>query len=805
MNANGTTTLQGKLQRSMVAVVLMVAFAALAAVVISSVVMARRTLTAIETRETGALAMRGRILGEATAQALSSLAADNAYSDIDRLLARVVQWDDMLVLAAYLTPSGTVWSYAGPGPVDIDKQARWRALGVPLAGGVSDEARSTIDGAPALIRQVPVRVDGEVAGTLVLGLSTRGVQSAIAEAKHAELVSATTSLGLMVVFILGSTTLVLGISRRLARALSRPLSELTVAASRVADPSRGSPEAVHVRTSDGEVSELAVAFNTMVERIAARERALARNEAELQAILSSLPDTLLVLDERLHLAALRSREGSSPMPGLGTRVGAPLREIVGERAADTLEPSARTALEDGRPSSNAVTMGVGVDALELETFATRFTTDGRTRVLLSLRDVTARRRLEAELRQSQKLDALGRLAGGVAHDLNNLLMVVHTALELLPEEETPERRAEIATDALGASSQAARLVKDMLTFARKRRVELASVDLHGILERVARMSERTFGNRIKLAVELGAFAANVNGDLSQLESAILNLAVNARDAMPSGGTLTLRTTQLPRRQALELGAPASTEAEVWVRVDVSDTGVGIPPEILSRLFEPFFTTKEEGRGTGMGLAAVYGAVQAHQGTVLVDSALGRGSTFSLLLPLASPAEVPANAVTERTPGEALNVLVVDDDPMVRAVIVRQLRQAGFSVALAAATAAEADAHFERDGATIDVALLDVNMPDCGGPELAVRLRQRDALLPVVFMSGVEPMSAQTATLGDAFLAKPFSLVTMREALYAAAHGERGSGRRSRKVAAVEAAPPAPRRASSGPQNAPHKD
>jgi signal transduction histidine kinase/CheY-like chemotaxis protein len=780
----------------MVIVVLMVAFAALGAVSISSLVTASRTLKAIETRQTEALGERGRLLAEATAEAVSSLAADNAYSDIDRLLARVMQGDDMIVLAVYLTPAGRVWSYFGPGAPDIDKPERWRALGLTVAGDKPAETRATIAGSPALVREVPVRVDREIVGVLVLGLSTRGVQSAIAEARHAEIVSAATSLALMVVFILASATLVVGISRRLARALSRPLSELTMAAARVAEPSRGSPRPVHVRTSDGEVSELAVAFNTMVGRIDARERALARNEAELQAILSSLPDTLLVLDGRLNLVALRSREGSSPMAGLGARIGAPLREVVGERAAETLEPSARAALEEGRSSSNAVTLGVGVDALELETFATRFTTDGRTRVLLSLRDVTARRQLEAELRQSQKLDALGRLAGGVAHDLNNLLMIVQTALEILPEEETAARRGEIAADALGASAQAARLVKDMLTFARKRRVELASVDLHGIIERVARMSERTFGSSIKLAVELGAFAANVNGDLSQLESAILNLAVNARDAMPNGGTLTLRSTRLARAQALEAGAPASADAEAWVRVDVADTGVGIPADVLGRLFEPFFTTKEEGRGTGMGLAAVYGAVQAHQGTVLVDSTPGRGSTFSLLLPLAAAPDVSA-AATPRPSTETVGVLVVDDDAMVRAVVVRQLGMAGFSVALSTGAAAEVEAYFKREGRAIDVALLDVNMPDCSGPELAARLRALDPSLPVVFMSGVEPNGPETAALGDAFLAKPFPLATLKEALYAAVNSERGRERRRQKLTAERrtATPtPAPRQA-----------
>jgi two-component system cell cycle sensor histidine kinase/response regulator CckA len=359
-------------------------------------------------------------------------------------------------------------------------------------------------------------------------------------------------------------------------------------------------------------------------------------------------------------------------------------------------------------------------------------------------------------------------------------MVVQTALELLPEEETPQRRTDIAADAISASAQAARLVKDLLTFARKRRVELASVDLHGVIERIARMSERTFGSRIKLVVELGAFSANVNGDLSQLESAILNLAINARDAMPDGGTLTLRTARLPRSQAVEAGAPAGTEAEAWIRVDVVDSGTGIRPDVIGRLFEPFFTTKEEGRGTGMGLAAVYGAVQAHQGTVLVDSAPGRGSTFSLMLPLTAAPEIPA--APAHAAGEALGVLVVDDDAMVRRVVARQLTQAGFRVVFAAGVAEEVEGFVRREGPTIDVALLDVNMPDCSGPALAERLRALDPSLPVVFMSGVDPMSPETATLGDAFLAKPFPLAALKEALHVASNGERGRERRRQEVA-----------------------
>jgi signal transduction histidine kinase/ActR/RegA family two-component response regulator len=783
----------------MVVVVLMVAAAALGAVSISSLVTARGTLAAIETRQTEALSERGQLLGETTAQAVAALAADNAFRDIDRLLARVVQDDSTLVFAAYVGPKGAAWSYVGPsgpgagaGAPEASKQERWKALGVALSGGVARETRASVQGEPVLVREVPVRIDREVVGTFVLGLSTRGVQRAIAEARHAEITSAATSLALMVVFILASATVVLGISRRLARTLSRPLSDLTQAASRVADPTRqkgsSEPPTLVGPAEDREVGELAVAFNTMVERIAARERALARNEAELQAILSSLPDTLVLLDEALRVVGVRSREGSSPMPGLGLR-GAWLDEVVGERAARILEPAARAALEEGRSSSSSVTLGAGVDALEVEAFATRFTTDGRTRVLLSLRDVTVRRRLEQELRQSQKLDALGRLAGGVAHDLNNLLMVIQTALELMREEETAERRAAVAADAMAASVQAARLVKDLLTFARKRRVELASVDLHGIIERVARMSERTFDRRIRVVVELGGFDASVNGDVSQLESALLNLTVNARDAMPDGGVLTLRTARLGPREASDAGAPEGTDAGAWVRVDVADTGTGISPDVIGHLFEPFFTTKEEGRGTGMGLAAVYGAVQVHQGTVLVDSALGRGSTFSLLLPLAEASR--GQSVTRpgrpAASGEELRVMVVDDDPMVRGVVVRQVTMAGFRSVGAGGSASEVEAFFGREGATVDVALLDVNMPDCSGPELARRLRVCDPTLPVVFMSGVDPMGTETAALGDAFLAKPFSLDQLKEALRIAAQGGRGVQRRERRFGVASSA------------------
>jgi methyl-accepting chemotaxis protein len=261
----------------MVIVVLMVAFASLVAVITSSLVTANRMLKAIETRETERLSERGRLLGAATAQALSTLAADNAYSDIDRLLAKTAQEDDQIVLAAYLTPAETVWSYFGPGPPGRAKQERWRAIGLTVESGGEVETRARIAGAPALVRQVPVRVDLEVVGTVVLGLSTRGVDSAIGDARHAEIVSTATSLGLMMIFILAPASIVVGLSRRFARALTRPLSELTVAASQVAGPSGGSPRPVKVRTSDAEVGELAIAFNTMVDRVGARDRALARH------------------------------------------------------------------------------------------------------------------------------------------------------------------------------------------------------------------------------------------------------------------------------------------------------------------------------------------------------------------------------------------------------------------------------------------------------------------------------------------------------------------------------------------------
>ncbi|MGH9261378.1 MAG: two-component system sensor histidine kinase NtrB, partial [Acidimicrobiales bacterium] len=262
-------------------------------------------------------------------------------------------------------------------------------------------------------------------------------------------------------------------------------------------------------------------------------------------------------------------------------------------------------------------------------------------LLLATQDVTARKRLEDELRQSQKLDAVGRLAGGVAHDFNNLLTGIIGYADLVRH--SPDTSPAIRQDAeaiLLAARRGADLTRNLLTFARRSATRLEPIDLHSVVLEVVELLERTFDRRIEISLNLEARPSTMVGDHSQLANALLNLALNARDAMGQGGRLSFATTiqsvdpEFCARHAGEL------EPRNHLVLKVSDTGIGMPPETVARAFEPFFTTKPPGKGTGLGLSMVYGTVKAHHGLVTVHSVPGAGTTFTIYLPLADTA-VPA--------------------------------------------------------------------------------------------------------------------------------------------------------------------
>jgi PAS domain S-box-containing protein len=375
-------------------------------------------------------------------------------------------------------------------------------------------------------------------------------------------------------------------------------------------------------------------------------------------------------------------------------------------------------------------------------------------------DVTDHLKLEAQLRQAQKMDAIGQLAGGVAHDFNNLLLGIMGNAELLEMTLPPESpEADYARDIQTASSRAAELTKQLLTFSRKGRMRTVQVDLHSIIAEVVSLLDRSIDKRIRIIQRLEASPAVVSGDLTQLHSAILNLAVNARDAMPEGGELTLVTRSVQLDESYGADRAEDITPGPYVEINVTDTGVGMDDDVQSHLFEPFFTTKEQGAGTGLGLASVYGCVKNHEGTIRVYSEPGRGSTFKVLLPL-SPEAATSAAAARRAPVHGHgHILVIDDEETVRRFTSRALTHLGYHVSCCS-DGEEGVEFFRANHAEIDLVILDLIMPKLSGDEVFNLLKAIDPDVRVLVASGFTRNGTADALISSGalgFLNKPFRL------------------------------------------------
>jgi two-component system cell cycle sensor histidine kinase/response regulator CckA len=378
-------------------------------------------------------------------------------------------------------------------------------------------------------------------------------------------------------------------------------------------------------------------------------------------------------------------------------------------------------------------------------------------------DVTAHRTLEEQYYQAQKMEAVGRLAGGVAHDFNNLLTVILGYCDLLLDErgEDAPDRSEIL-EIQKAGTNAVSLVRQLLAFSRKQIIQPTLIDLNAVVENMRGMLGRLIGEDVRVVVTLSPDLSKVKADQGQLEQIVMNLAVNARDAMPRGGTLTIETAEVELDEdyaKAHLGAKPGS----YVALTITDTGTGMTPEVQARLFEPFFTTKEVGKGTGLGLATVHGIVAAGGGTLGVYSELGKGTSFKVYLPAGAPGSVATapSAPPKRTLAGSETVLVVDDAEGLRKLARRILEGLGYKV-LTAANADEARRTFEQHNA-IDVLLTDVVMPGKSGPDLRDELIERRPGLTVIYMSGyAQEAISQHGVLkpGIHFLPKPFSAETL---------------------------------------------
>jgi len=380
------------------------------------------------------------------------------------------------------------------------------------------------------------------------------------------------------------------------------------------------------------------------------------------------------------------------------------------------------------------------------------------------RDITDRRRLENQLQQAQKMDAIGLLAGGVAHDFNNLLMVISSYAELMLDSLAPQHPLRHNVDEIQkASRRAADLTRQLLAFGRKQMQTLQLLDLNSIIEEINKMLPRLIGEDIELEFVPGKKLGRVKADPVQIEQVLMNLAANARDAMPKGGRLVIETASVQLDDAY-VQAHSIVPPGEYVLLTVTDSGEGISPEHLSHIFEPFYTTKEEGEGTGLGLATVYGIVKQNSGFIWVYSERGLGTTFKIYLPRARDARVvPQLALpVEGYLGGCETLLLAEDEPAVRQSTREFLSLNGYIV-LEAKNGAEAVAVAREYKGPIHLMVTDVVMPQMGGARLAGELALERPDMKVLFVSGYAETTVQRHGAIDVttrFLQKPFSLRTL---------------------------------------------
>ncbi|MCD6118538.1 response regulator, partial [bacterium] len=387
------------------------------------------------------------------------------------------------------------------------------------------------------------------------------------------------------------------------------------------------------------------------------------------------------------------------------------------------------------------------------------------------RDITDRRELEEKLRHAEKLEAIGQLAGGIAHDFNNIMTGIFGYCDLLEGELVRKSRAsEYVREITDAAERAADLTSKLLAFSRKQVIEAIDLNINDAIEKAVGLLKRVLGEHIELDVIPGHNLGTVFADPSQISQIIMNLAVNARDAMLEGGKLTIETENVAINGAYCETHPWAKPGR-YVLLSVADTGCGIPPDVLKHVFEPFFTTKDVDKGTGLGLATVYGIIKQHEGMVNIYSEVGKGTSVKIYLPIVErkAAEI-GTKVEKKVLGGEETILLVEDDETVRQMTSRLLENAGYTIILAT-NGIEAVNIFRKKGDSIDLVLTDMMMPKMSGDEVCEKVRNIRENIKCIISSGYSIQSLPSALKGQSgipILTKPFSpdalLRSVREVL-----------------------------------------
>ena len=493
------------------------------------------------------------------------------------------------------------------------------------------------------------------------------------------------------------------------------------------------------------------------------------DDVEYRGLLEAAPDAMVVVDQRGQIILLNLQAEKQFGYHRDELLGQPVTNIIPVGFAE------RLIADDLRSAAEALAQQIGTgielsgrrkDGSEfpIEIMLSPLESADGILVTAAIRDISVRKAAEDQLLQAQKLESIGRLAGGIAHDFNNMLFVINGHAEMLDQDLVPERRAKLDLDETlrnvrairEAGERAATLTAQLLSFSRQQIIRPTVLDLNAAVDGLEPMVRKLIGENMRLVVKLGDDTGHIRADSGQLDQILVNLVVNARDAMPDGGTVTIETGDvlIDEPYAIEhfdLG-PGS-----YVMLVVSDTGVGMDRETREHIFEPFFTTKTLGKGTGLGLATAYGIVHQAGGHIWVYSEPGVGSTFKLYFPrVEAPETTERPTVVATAAVGAGTVLVVEDEPVVRDMTTQMLTRSGYRV-ITVADGAEAVARLARLDESIDVLVTDVIMPHMSGIELAELVMDRYPDVGVVMLSGY---TAQTLNLervtsrGATFVPKP---------------------------------------------------
>lgn len=500
-----------------------------------------------------------------------------------------------------------------------------------------------------------------------------------------------------------------------------------------------------------------------------RTGALRQSERRFADLFESAPDAIVITDRQGRITLVNGQ--AERMFGW-TRA-----ELMGQPVERLMPPQARqghVALREHYVQSQTGPRAMGAgrnlravrrngEEFPVEISLSPMESEGEIVVAAAVRDITERKHLEAQFLQSQKMEGLGHLAGGIAHDFNNLLTIIHGTTELAAEglRDADPLRQDLAT-IRDAATKAAALTRQLLAFSRKQILQPAIVNLNTVVADAEAMLRRLIGEHIDMIVHLGEALASVRVDPGQIEQVILNLAINSRDAMPQGGTLTIETGNVVLTEA-DTRTRAGLQPGPYVRLVITDTGIGMDDATREQMFEPFFTTKSPGQGTGLGLSTSYGIVKQSGGDVAVDSHVGHGTTITIYLPRADGAAPVGRTVRTATAARGTeSILVVEDEAGIRKMVTRMLGAAGYTV-LVAANGKEALELLDRQDGPIHMLLTDVVMPGMSGRELAERVRDRYPAMKILYTSGYTDdaiMHHGVLDEGMHFIGKPYATAVL---------------------------------------------